>query len=613
MSHQHPQNTLKAYGGSEEFIPPPATDIPPSLGGPARLAIPPDAVPATERPQGATLIERSKLVASPTNPRKTLRGLEELAETIKAYGILQPLVARPRGDYYELVFGERRLRAGDLAGLERFPVLVREMSDLEVLEVQIVENVQRSDVDALEEADGYRVLHEKHGYSVPDIAAKIGKSVGYVYARLKLCALGPEGREALVAGKLTDSTALLIARIPLALQKDAVKELEPRQVFDRFHPEDDEAFDEKQEDPKNTDPVGAREAFARIQSKFMLRLQNAPFDVSDAGLVPSAGACTACPKRTGSQPELFADVRSADTCTDPTCFSAKRDAKWNERKAEAKAAGITVLEGKKAKEYFPYGSHIAHTSGMVDLDGEDYTSTKRGKTNRDRITKHVDELAGKVTIVRTEDGKVHELVPVKEFNKFVPKAKAEHEAPRTSPVLSAAEKLEREAERAGALVALSQVVKKTEAKELTRALWRILVAREIEGGYGDHDEVLERRGILVPEEGSLEQRERGAEAAIARLGVDELRSLYVELMLYRDTEFFGEKSELGLFCIELKIDVKQLVAKELARLKGEAKTAPATPAAKASAKKAKSVSGTAIAKAASAAKKKATKKGAKGR
>jgi len=480
-----------------------------------------------------------------------------------------------------------------MAGLKEVPVLVREMSDLEVLEVQIVENVQRADVDALEEADGYKVLHEKHGYSVPDIAAKIGKSIAYVYARLKLCALGPAGRKALAEGKLTDSTALLVARIPLALQAEAVKELEPRKQF--FGPAEEEEvpfdeFDKKGEARKKTleplDPLGAREAFARIRSRFMLRLADAPFDPKDALLVPAAGACSSCPKRMGSQPELFADVKAADTCTDPTCFEKKRDAVWAKRKAEAKAAGVEVVEGKKAKAYFPYGSQLAHTSGMVDLDSEDYSDPKR-RTHRERLGKRLEEVAAPVTLVRTEDGKVHELVPAKEVKKLLPKPKgaaADDERP-LAPTISPAEKMKREAERAASLVALNQVVKKVEAKELSRGLWARLVSHELHHAYGDLDDVLIRRGILE-EAGAtggslvdLPEKEKKIDVAISRLDANALRGLYVELVLGRDVDFRTEADTLTLFCVELKIDLKQLAAKELARLKEAAKkpASAATP------------------------------------
>jgi ParB/RepB/Spo0J family partition protein len=128
---------------------------------------------------------------------------------------LQPLLARPLGDGgFELVFGHRRLRAAKLAGVASAPVMVRQLDDKEVLEEQIIENAQRDDIHPLEEAEGYERLHEQHGYSVDEIAAKVGKSRAFVYARMKLRALCPAAMEAFYGGKLTAATALYVARIP---------------------------------------------------------------------------------------------------------------------------------------------------------------------------------------------------------------------------------------------------------------------------------------------------------------------------------------------------------------------------------------------------------------
>jgi ParB/RepB/Spo0J family partition protein len=99
------------------------------------------------------------------------------------------------------------------------PALVQEMSDKEVLEEQIVENAQREDVPPLEEAEGYRALIEKHGYTPDDIAAKVGKSKRVVYERIQLCKLGKEGRKALDEERLNASVALLVARIPASCRR----------------------------------------------------------------------------------------------------------------------------------------------------------------------------------------------------------------------------------------------------------------------------------------------------------------------------------------------------------------------------------------------------------
>ncbi|HEX2520142.1 MAG TPA: ParB/RepB/Spo0J family partition protein, partial [Castellaniella sp.] len=249
-------------------------------------------------------IPLERIVRSKTNPRKTFReeGLVELAESIKKYGIMQPILLRPAPDapldpvpLYEIVAGERRYRASGLAGLTTVPATVREISDMDVLELQIIENLQREDLHPLEEAESYEALLAQHendpDYSVDQVAAKLGKSRAYIYARLKLCALRPAARTAFYDGKLNPSTALLLARIPVPdLQDQALKEItEPDWRYDH-------------------QPMSFRAAQKHVQEHYMTRLDQAPFKLSDETLLPEAGPCTTCPKRTGANPDLFGDV-----------------------------------------------------------------------------------------------------------------------------------------------------------------------------------------------------------------------------------------------------------------------------------------------------------------
>ena len=519
---------------------------PPSIPAPAEV---------TEALTERRMVSIDKVKASPTQQRKAFdqAKLAELAESIKTHGVLQPPLARPRGKngstYYELVFGERRLRASKLAGLHEIPLLVRDMTDREVVEVQIIENVQRDDLDPLEEADGYRALHEEHGCQVADLAAKIGKSVAYIYARLKLCDLGPEARKALQEGKLTPSSALLVARVPAALQKEAVAELQP---------------------PKDADPLGAREAGRRIQERFMLRLADAPFPKGDPDLVPKAGACNACPKRTGNQPELFGDVKSSDTCTDPNCYAEKRDAQWARDKAKAKEAGKEVLEGKAAKEIFPHGGgYISHQSGYVDLDAKDPYDPKR-RTVREKLGKKLE--AAPVVIVRAPDAKVHEVIDAKDLKKLLPKPKTEKlDRPKPSAA-SEADRLKTKANEEGQRAALQIIVKKLETKDLTTGMWRAIVEREVHDDcVGMVGEVLIARGIIDEKENARDA-DKKVSTAIAKMTVGQLRALYVELRCAEEAEMMLNDSDLlPQFAKEFGLDLKEHVARALARLKFEAK------------------------------------------
>ncbi len=144
------------------------------------------------------LIELARIDDSPSNPRKTFRDLQEPADDIRRRGVLQPVLVRPAGERYELVFGTRRVRAARLAGVGAIPATVRSMTDAEVLEPHLIEHAQRADIHPLEEADGSRALHEPHGLAIEAIAARTGKSTAHLYARLTLCALGPAGRTAVL-------------------------------------------------------------------------------------------------------------------------------------------------------------------------------------------------------------------------------------------------------------------------------------------------------------------------------------------------------------------------------------------------------------------------------
>ena len=141
------------------------------------------------------------------NPRREFKeeDLAELAESIRQKGLVQPIVVRPDGiaGGYEIVAGERRWRAAQLANLHSMPVIVRDLNDQEVLELAIIENVQRADLNAIEEAGGYRELIERFGYTQDQLAEVIGKSRSHLANTLRLLRL-PESVQALVQeGKLT--------------------------------------------------------------------------------------------------------------------------------------------------------------------------------------------------------------------------------------------------------------------------------------------------------------------------------------------------------------------------------------------------------------------------
>jgi ParB family chromosome partitioning protein len=172
---------------------------------------------------------------NPRNPRRDFRedDLEELAASLKSHGIVQPIVVRPvagqgigvLGERFEIIAGERRWRAAQRAGLHDVPVTILDVSDREALELAIVENVQRADLNAVEEARGYQALIEEFGYSQGALGETIGKSRVHVTNTLRLLKLPPTVLALLEDGTLSagHGRALLAAPDPEALAKIVVQ------------------------------------------------------------------------------------------------------------------------------------------------------------------------------------------------------------------------------------------------------------------------------------------------------------------------------------------------------------------------------------------------------
>lgn len=286
--------------------------------------------------------------------------LLELAASIKAMGVAQPILIRPvkptedQPEIYEIVAGERRYRASKLAGLDAIPAMVRVLSDLDAAKIRILENLQRENPHEMEEAEGYEQLMLKHGYTAPQLADEIKKSKAYVYARLKLCALTSLVRQNFLENKISASTALLIARIAVPnLQLQAYKEII--------------------REGTSWGPMSHREAVGHIQARYMLDLTQAPFQLGDAKLLAAAGSCVKCPKRTGNQPEVFADM-SADVCTDPDCFAEKRSALAARTIVEANKKGIPVFEDEEEGEDFLAAGDFTDANDWVGDVGQPFES-----------------------------------------------------------------------------------------------------------------------------------------------------------------------------------------------------------------------------------------------
>lgn len=161
-------------------------------------------------------VKVGQIVPNPHQPRQHFshQQLEELIQSIKAHGILQPLLVSQTGSTaYELIAGERRLRAARLAGLETVPVIVRSVSDLEKVELALIENIQRSDLNAMEKAEGYRKLLQEFGLNHDEAAHKLGLSRSTFTNTLRLLDLPGEMQKALADGKITEGHAKLLLGI----------------------------------------------------------------------------------------------------------------------------------------------------------------------------------------------------------------------------------------------------------------------------------------------------------------------------------------------------------------------------------------------------------------
>jgi ParB family transcriptional regulator, chromosome partitioning protein len=193
---------------------------------------------SAERPRGQRRLPTGSLRPNARNPRRVFSDaeLDELVASLRERGIIQPIIARPLrnvADAYEIIAGERRWRAAQRAGLHEVPVVIIEATDAEALQLAIIENVQRTDLNPLEEAEGYRALMDEFGNSQDEIAKIIGKSRSHVANMLRLLKLPDSVKGLIDGGKLTAGHARMLIGQPNAekLAEDIVaRGLNVRQV-----------------------------------------------------------------------------------------------------------------------------------------------------------------------------------------------------------------------------------------------------------------------------------------------------------------------------------------------------------------------------------------------
>lgn len=173
-----------------------------------------EVLPSEER---VIQVPLEKIKANPNQPRTNFdhEGIEELTNSIKEHGILQPIILSKEGEIYEIIAGERRFRASQILELKTIPAIIRDIKDQQKLEVALVENIQRRDLNAVEEAVAYQRLIDEFSLTQEEVAKKVGKSRSAVTNTLRLLSLPSEIQKALINGKINYSAARVIAGLPV--------------------------------------------------------------------------------------------------------------------------------------------------------------------------------------------------------------------------------------------------------------------------------------------------------------------------------------------------------------------------------------------------------------
>lgn len=175
-----------------------------------------------EDKQGVLEVKITEVMPNKNQPRKTFdeEKLEALSESIKEHGIIQPIVVTQNGDTYTIVAGERRWRAAKKAGIKKIPVLVKDYSDVTVREIALIENLQREDLNPIEEALGYRSLMDEYNLTQEEISTKIGKSRSAIANSVRLLTLDKDIQARLIAGEITEGHARCALSVPAGVVRE---------------------------------------------------------------------------------------------------------------------------------------------------------------------------------------------------------------------------------------------------------------------------------------------------------------------------------------------------------------------------------------------------------
>lgn len=171
---------------------------------------------------GVIEVKITEVMPNKNQPRKNFdeEKLEALSESIKEHGIIQPIIVTKKGDLYTIVAGERRWRAAKKAGIKKVPVIIREYDAVTTAEIALIENLQREDLNPIEEALGYRALMDEYNFTQEEISTKLGKSRSAIANSVRLLTLDDYAREKLVAGEITEGHARCALSVPAGVVRE---------------------------------------------------------------------------------------------------------------------------------------------------------------------------------------------------------------------------------------------------------------------------------------------------------------------------------------------------------------------------------------------------------
>lgn len=446
-------------------------------------------------------IPLDQIQESPFNPRKTYShdALMDLAETIQLVGVMQPILVRPMPavedcePYFEIVFGHRRFRAAKIAAIRAgsgtIPAMIRELTDAQSARLQAIENLQREDLDPIEEAQGYADLVKTPGLNALDIGAEIGKSRTYVYNQIKLLKLCEIGKRLVRCGALKTELAIEVARLTTEdLQLAALK------LITQHADISIEASETWADSPPEFQLMSYRAGCTMIETRFKRHLRDAIFGRSIMFLVADRPDCNSCPERAGNIPDMNAKGERADICTNPGCFELKTQAHLAQvaKDTEVELGGtvISAVDAAARRLVNDYSDGIQYGVPFYAVDETHHSLD--GKTPRAALGKRL-KPADLVHIISPKSGAVltavskdllvkHKVIAPPMSEEELQAANEERDAARQA---SARAQWIDERVRVKAFHMACELMRSTprKAEDLIAMLWRLWVAAT----YGHSD------------------------------------------------------------------------------------------------------------------------------